>query len=142
LESGTHNLPGIAGLGEAVRYLLRRGVAAIARRECSLTRRLVAGLTKIDGVTVYGPPGEKPRVAAVSFTIRGMDPVYVAAELEKRADIACRPGLHCAWLAHCTQGTQRSGTVRLSPGPFTKTAEIDTALQCVAEVAQEALSRP
>jgi cysteine desulfurase family protein len=141
LESGTHNLPGIAGLNEAVRYLLQKGVDEIARRESALTQRLLRGLSKIAGVTVYGPPVGKPRAAVVSFNVNGMDPVCMAAELEKRADIACRPGLHCAWLAHRTQGTQRSGTVRLSPGPFTRMAEIETVLGTVAELAKAAIMK-
>jgi cysteine desulfurase family protein len=137
LESGTLNVPGIAGLNQSVRYLLQKSVAQIARREATLTRRLLAGLMKIDGVTVYGPPAEMPRAAVVSFNLRCMDPVIVANELERRGDIACRPGWHCAALAHRTQGTQDTGTVRLSPGSFTKMTEIETVLGIVAELAAE-----
>ena len=103
MESGTLNLPGIAGLNASVSYLLRKGVAQIARRKAVLTQRLVTGLTKLDGVTVYGPPAGVPRAAVVSFNIRDLDPVLVASELEKRADIACRAGWHCAGLAHRTR---------------------------------------
>jgi selenocysteine lyase/cysteine desulfurase len=112
-------------------------VAQIERHESKLTQHLLAGLLKINGVTVYGPPVGVPRTAVVSFNLREMDPVYVAAELEKRADIACRPGWHCAGLAHRTQGTQKTGTVRLSPGPFTKIKEIEIALSVIAELAGE-----
>ncbi len=135
LESGTLNLPGIAGLNTAVLDLLKKGAAAVARREARLTGRLLAGLAAIDGVAVYGPPAERPRAPVVSFNVRGLDPVLVADELERRADIACRPGWHCAGLAHRTQGTSESGTVRLSPGPFTRMSEIETALGAVAELA-------
>ncbi len=137
MESGTLNLPGIAGLNASVSYLLRKGVAQIARRKAVLTQRLVTGLTKLDGVTVYGPPAGVPRAAVVSFNIRDLDPVLVASELEKRADIACRAGWHCAGLAHRTQGTQHIGAVRLSSGPFTKMAEIETTLGVIAELARE-----
>jgi selenocysteine lyase/cysteine desulfurase len=137
LESGTLNFPGIAGLNESVRYLLRKGVAHIERREQLLTQRLLLGLGKIDGVTLYGPPLGSPRAAVVSFNLRGTDPVFVASELEKRADVACRPGWHCAGLAHRTQGTQQTGTVRLSPGQFTKMAEIETTLNAIEDLAKE-----
>jgi cysteine desulfurase family protein len=137
LESGTLNLPGISGLNEAVRYVLRKTVAQIAHREGVLTQKLLAGLGEIEGVTVYGPPAGLLRAPVVSFTIGDMDPVMIASELERRADIACRPGWHCAGLAHRTQGTQRTGTVRLSPGPFTKVAEIEAALGVVAKLARE-----
>lgn len=138
MESGTLNLPGIAGLNLSLRYLLRRGVEAIALHETRQTQRLLQGLTNIDGVSRYGPALGVERAPVVSFNIHGMDPVYVAAELERRADIACRPGWHCAGLAHRTLGTSESGTVRLSPGPFTRAAEIEKALTAVAEVARGA----
>lgn len=136
LESGTLNVPGIAGLNAAVRHLLKIGVAKIAEREARLTQRLLAGLDGIDGVTVYGPALGTHRAPVVSFNIRDSDPFSVADELEKQADIACRPGWHCAGLAHRTQGTQGTGTVRLSPGPFTKMREVETALQVIEEIAQ------
>jgi len=136
LESGTLNLPGIAGLNRSVGYVLRRGVETIARSEARLTQRLLRGLVKIDGVTVYGPDLGVERAPVISFNIHGMDPVYVAAELERRADIACRPGWHCAGLAHRTLGTARTGTVRLSPGPFTRFAEIEKALAAIADLAR------
>ena len=137
LESGTLNVPGIAGLNQSVGYLLQKDVAQVKRRETGLTQRLLTGLMKIDGVTVYGPPAELPRAAVVSFNLRGMDPVAVADALERRGDIACRPGWHCAALAHRTQGTQKTGTVRLSPGPSTKMTEIESVLGIVAELAAE-----
>jgi cysteine desulfurase / selenocysteine lyase len=136
LESGTLNLPGIAGLNESVRYLLRRGVANIERKEAALTQKLLAGLAGIDGVVVYGPAVGVPRAAVVSFNIRGMDSEFVAVQLESLADIACRPGWHCAGLAHRTLGTEKSGTVRLSPGAFTKSGEIEIALGAIRNLAR------
>jgi cysteine desulfurase family protein len=137
LESGTLNVPGIAGLNRSVRYLLQKGIAQVARRETKLTQRLLTGLMEIDGVTVYGPSAELPRAAVASFNLRNLDPVFVANELERRAEIACRPGWHCAALAHQTQGTKGTGTVRLSPGQFTKRTEIEIALGIIAELAAE-----
>ena len=75
LESGTLNLPGIAGLNESAHYLLRKGVETIALKEAMRTKRLLASLAKIEGVAVYGPPVELPRAPVVSFNLLGMDPV-------------------------------------------------------------------
>ncbi|MGA3126963.1 MAG: aminotransferase class V-fold PLP-dependent enzyme [Candidatus Korobacteraceae bacterium] len=136
LESGTLNIPGIAGLNAALRYLFKIGVARIAEREEELTQRLLAGLEKIDEVTIYGAALGSPRASVVSFNIRGLDPGFIADKLEIRAEIACRPGWHCAGLAHQTLGTQKTGTVRLSPGPFTKMSEIKIALQVIEEIAR------
>jgi cysteine desulfurase family protein len=136
LESGTLNLPGIAGLGVAARLLLETGIETHREHEAEMTRRLLDGLTQIKDIIVYGPPSSVERAAVVSFNICGMAPVTVARELELRADIASRPGLHCAWLAHKTLGTDATGTVRLSPGPGTTLDEIDTALDVVRQLAR------
>jgi selenocysteine lyase/cysteine desulfurase len=66
-----------------------------------------------------------------------MYPVTVAAELERRADTACRPGWHCAALAHRTQGTHKTGTVRFSPGVFTTMVEIQSALNAVTKISKD-----
>lgn len=141
LESGTLNFPGIAGLNEGVRYLLRTGVDRIARREQALLARLVSGLAELEGIRLYSPPEGAPQAAVVSFNLGSMDPMFVASELERLADIACRPGWHCAGLAHRTLGTDETGTVRLSPGPFTRMKEIDAALAAVAELARTEAGR-
>lgn len=135
LESGTLNLPGIAGLAVSVRSLLRRGVASVEAHERLCTDRLLRGLSAIDGCTLYGPPCGHQRAAVVSLNVRNLDPAEVAAALEEQADIACRPGWHCAALAHRTIGTEQTGTVRLSPGPFTRTRDVDTAIAAIAELA-------
>jgi selenocysteine lyase/cysteine desulfurase len=114
---------------------LKTGVEQIAGREAELTRCLLAGLGSIEGVTVYGPALGSPRAPVVSFNLRGRDPIWIANELERRADIACRSGWHCAGLAHRTQGTAKMGTVRLSPGPFTTMSEVETALEVIEKIA-------
>lgn len=135
-ESGTLNTLGIAGLNEGVKYLLHDGVAAIQCREWQLTQRLLAGLSSNSGVTVYGPGLDQPRAAVVSFNVADRDPAWVAEQLDRDFGIACRPGLHCAYLAHQTQGTERIGTVRLSPGPFTTEFEIEAAVTAVKALSQ------
>jgi cysteine desulfurase family protein len=134
LESGTLNLPGIAGLAAAVRYLLSTGITNVAAHEAELAQRLLASLRAMPRVKLYSPQESSCRAPIIAFNIEGWDSTAVAQELERRADIACRPGIQCAGLAHRTLGTQDSGTVRLSPGPFTTDQEIDTALEAIAEL--------
>ena len=47
LEAGTHNIAGIAGLLEGLRFLERRGIADIAAHETALIRRAGEGLRAI-----------------------------------------------------------------------------------------------
>jgi len=134
-EAGTQNLPGLAGLSAGLSYLLHRCVKDVSEWEHVLTQRLLEGLAEIKSVTLYGPPLGRRRSAVVSFNIKGKDAARVAEELATEFDIACRSGLHCALLAHCTQGTAKSGTVRFSPGPFTGIGDVDQAVKAVREIA-------
>ncbi len=134
-ESGTLNVPGIAGLNEGVKYLLRRGVDEVQRHEWGLAGRLLAGLAALPLVKLYGPRDPHQRTGAVSFNIEGRDPVIAANELDREFEIACRAGLHCAWLAHRSQGTERTGTIRFSLGALSTEADVDQALAAVRTLA-------
>ena len=115
-ESGTLSTPGISGLWAGVEFLLRYGELAHERSERAL-KMLTEGLRGIPGVTVYAPPGT-PRAGVVAFNVGGMESVAVAEALAERYGIACRPGFHCAPLAHEFLGTSSTGAVRMSPGPL------------------------
>ena len=134
-ESGTLNAVGLAGLLAGLEYIQEHGQAAIRAHELDLTRRLLAGLQGIPGVTVYGPRDAEHQVAVVSFNVAGRTPADVAQALDESYDIACRPGLHCAPAAHRTLGTFPTGTVRFGLGAFNTAEEVALAVQAVAELA-------
>lgn len=134
LEAGTQNLPGIAGLGAAALLLTPAELDRRRRHEWTRTRQLLEGLLALPGATVYGPPPEIERTAVVSFNLKGWDPVVLASELERRAGIASRAGLQCAWLAHRSLGTETTGTLRLSPGSATTDEEIVQTLKALQRV--------
>jgi len=134
-ESGTHNLPGIAGLGAGVDFIRAVGLEAIRKREEELVARLVAGLESLSGVTCHGPlPGEL-RGSLVSFTVEGIDPQAIGFRLDQEFDICVRVGLHCAPAAHRTIGTYPGGAVRVSPGYFTTDREVDAFLRAMEAIA-------
>jgi len=129
LEAGTMNLPGIAGLNQSVLHLLRIGIEEIQRHEQKLLHVLLSGLSEIKNVDLT--PAPALRVPTVSFNLRGSDPVFVAEQLDRDRAIACRPGLHCAHLAHQTLGTAPLGTVRFSLGYTSDSEEIASALDAL-----------
>lgn len=135
LEAGTVNTVGIAGLGAALRVLLRRGLEHVRAHEAALTARLLSGLAEIPGVRVHGTADPRRQVAVVSITVQGWEPVDLGAALDSAFGIAVRPGLHCAPVAHRTLGTFPRGTVRLSPGGATTEDEIDRALSALRALA-------
>jgi cysteine desulfurase family protein len=135
LESGTVNTVGIAGLGAALQFIEETGREKIRQHEQALVRRLLAGLARVPGVTLYGPPPGQERAAVVSLNLESWDPQDAAAALDSTFDIQCRPGLHCAPRAHQTIGSFPAGTLRLSPGFFNTEAEIDAAVEAIRQLA-------
>lgn len=135
-ESGTANTLGIAGLGAGVKFISQEGMEKILAHEQSLTARLLEGMCKISGVTVYGAESRVSQAPIISFTIRNFEPGEVGAILDQTFDIKVRTGLHCAPVAHRTIGTFPRGTVRLSPGYFNNREEIDFTLQAIEKIAR------
>jgi len=119
-ESGTPNLPGLAGLSEGISYVLETGMNLIRNHEIGLAHYLENELSEIPGVRVFKP--ETRGSGTVSFIVEGMNPADTGNILDQAFDIAVRTGLHCAPLAHQTLGTFPEGTVRVSPG-FSTTME-------------------
>ncbi|MBR4359360.1 MAG: aminotransferase class V-fold PLP-dependent enzyme [Clostridia bacterium] len=132
LESGTHNLPGIAGLLQGLKFTGWHR-AAMTEYEQALTLRLLRGLRRIPGVDDYSGPSDLPRTAVVSFNVRGLDSGETADELNRRG-IAVRGGLHCAPSIHAWLGT--SGAVRASLGPYNTEQDVDALLNAVEDISK------
>ncbi|MFC1991381.1 aminotransferase class V-fold PLP-dependent enzyme [Chloroflexota bacterium] len=133
-ESGTANAVGIAGLGAGLDFIFCEGMDKILAHEQSLTARLYEGLSRTEKITVYGTMDRKKQAPIISFTTEGAEPGEVAAILDQAFDIKVRAGLHCAPAAHKTMGTFPKGTLRLSPGYFNTTKEIDFTLQAIEKI--------
>jgi cysteine desulfurase family protein len=133
-EAGTHNTPGIAGLGAGIDYIERAGISALAAHKDLLMTMMIDGLAAIESVQVYGPALGEPRCPLVSFNIGDMPGSDVAGTLDRKYNIASRAGLHCAPGAHDAIGTRGRGTVRLSVGPFNSEHDIEFLLKSVSEM--------
>ena len=134
-ESGTPNLPGIAGLDAGIRFVLSRGEESLLHQETALAQRLYDGLKAIPEVVLYtSRPSAQTHAPVVSFNIGDRDSEEVAAMLDSRFDIAVRAGLHCAPLAHRAYGTETRGTVRAVPSAFTNSAQVDYLVNSVKKI--------
>ncbi|MEE4254512.1 MAG: aminotransferase class V-fold PLP-dependent enzyme [Desulfuromusa sp.] len=140
LESGTLNLPGLAGLLAAIQFLLKTGVSQVRAREIALIDKIITGLSSMENVKIYGPEDASIRGGAVSFNIANQDPSEVGFFLDQQAHISVRVGLHCAPDAHRTIGTYPTGTVRVSPGYFTTDEEIEVLLSAIQKLNDTTLS--
>ena len=133
-ESGTLNLPGIAGLGAGCAFVKER-VSAIMTHERELTQALYEGLSAIPGAEIYSPREEAARAGIVSFNLEGLTSSDVSDRLAN-AGIAVRGGLHCAPGAHRFLNTLRRGAVRASVGYANTFEEVDAFLEAVKQIAK------
>ena len=135
LEAGTHNVPGIAGLLAAIRYLSAQGVENIERRERRLAQRLTAQLRAEPRLEVFAAPDPACQTAVLSVRCRDMDSELLAQKLAQYG-IAVRAGLHCAPAVHAWLGTLQSGAIRFSPGLYNTAQEMDDTALLLARLLQ------
>ena len=134
-ESGTVNLPGIAGVGAGIDFINEKGIDRIRNHEIKLIKLAHNRLSNISGIKLYTQQLDN-KAPLLSFNINGFNSVQVANELN-RYSVAVRAGLHCAPFAHKRLGTIECGTVRISPSAFTSEQDIINATEFVAKIASK-----
>jgi cysteine desulfurase family protein len=134
LEGGTPNVLGVAGLAAGIHYIEEQGLDRIHAHEVELTERLWRHLEEMDGYRVYGHRDPQRRVGTLSFRCEALPATEIGGILDQAFDIAVRPGLHCAPYIHRSLGTFPDGTVRVSPGPFNTSEEIDQIAVALSEI--------
>ncbi len=135
LESGTVNLPGICSLGAGVDFVNKKGINTIFQYESQLVKYTFDGLKNIKNVELYCDNYNKNKFAPVlSFNIKNRHSERVSTELNAKG-IAVRGGYHCSPLAHKFNGTEKIGTVRISPSFFNTKKEINIMLNLLEKIA-------
>ena len=136
LEAGTLNVPGIAGLGAGVQWILEQGVETLHANESALARQFYESVREIPGVVLYGN-FSGPRVPIVSLNLAGEDSARVADALWEEFGICVRAGAHCAPLMHKALGTVEQGVVRFSFSHQNTEDEACRAAEAVRTLATE-----
>lgn len=147
LRSGTLNVPGIVGLGEAC-SLCREELSDRQALSCTLRDQLERGLLAASpDAQVHGHPAQRlPNTLSIS--LKGID---AASTLSRLPDIAASAG------SACESGTSganyvlramgvgddlAAGMIRFSLGRFTTEQEIDYAVDRVSRCVSELRSKP
>lgn len=133
-ESGTPNTLGIGGLAAGLGFINKTGRETIRLHEENLTRLLLDGLSRIQGITVHGPPAGSARGSVVSLTMAGKSVADLAFVLDRQHGIMARSGLHCAPAAHRSISTFPHGTLRLSPGFFNTETDMLAVLAALSQI--------
>jgi len=157
-ETGTLNHEGIAAVAAAVAYLesvgetlggpyveeyaaqgyagrpltLKTAMRAIKRYEEELSGRLLAGLSAIGDITIYGLTDQErlaERVPTVVFTWPRLTPQETCAMLAERVGICAWSGNYYALRLMERLGLEESGgAIRIGCAHYNTAAEIDTLL--------------
>jgi cysteine desulfurase/selenocysteine lyase len=122
-EAGTGNIADAVGLGAAIDYLDRVGLANVARHEHTLLTYATAALQRIPGLTIIGTAKEKASV--LSFVIEGFRTEEIGDYLNRRG-IAVRGGHHCAQPILRRFGQE--STVRATFALYNTCAEVDALI--------------
>lgn len=137
-ESGTPNLPGIAGLEAALGYFEEHPVAPIFEQSVQLRQQWCDDLATVAGIEIPGESSSAARTPVIPLHLPGHAPAEVAAELDARLGARCRSGLQCAPLAHRHIGTlDVGGTVRIAPGPEVEDRQRQQVVEVLASIAAQ-----
>ncbi|MGP4061394.1 cysteine desulfurase [Halobacillus sp. H74] len=122
-EGGTPIIAGAVGLGAAIDFLTDIGMDNIKDHEEKLVAYAQQQMSKIDGMTIYGP---EHRAGLVTFNLADVHPHDLATVLDAEG-IAVRAGHHCAqplmrWL-------EVSATARASFYLYNTEDEIDRLVE-------------
>ena len=137
LEAGTLNVPGLAGLGAGVEWILSQGVEVLHEKEMALTRLFYEKIVHAPDVKIYGSCDETDRAPIVSLNFGDEDAARAADILWEDYGICVRAGAHCAPLIHKALGTVEQGMVRFSFSHQNTETEVLKAAEAVCELAQE-----
>jgi cysteine desulfurase family protein (TIGR01976 family) len=151
-ETGTQNHEGIVGAAAAVNYLaslstgddvggsggrrerLRVTYAALHARGTSLVGQLWEGLSRIEGVTLYGPPPGSARTPTVSFTVRGVPSTIAARQLAQLGIFVSHGDFYAATVVE-RLGLSEEGLVRAGCACYTTAEEIERLVAGVSALA-------
>jgi cysteine desulfurase/selenocysteine lyase len=130
-EAGTPNIAGAIGLGIAIDYLEALGMDEIRLHEEQLTQYTLQEMSRIDGLTIYGPTSAALRGGVVSFTLTGIHAHDIASILDS-AGVAIRSGHHCAQPLIHRLGL--SAAARASFYLYNDEADVDVLVLAIEEV--------
>ena len=83
-QTGFRNYVGFVGLEASINYMLQFGLNNIHSKIMKLSNQMREELSKISGITLFGPEDQSKRTGIVSFSIDGQEPQKIVELLEKK----------------------------------------------------------
>ena len=148
VETGTQNHEGIAGAAATVNFLaslsagedrrkqLQTTFAALHARARILVKQLWEGLSRIEGVKLYGPSPDLPRTPTISFTVRDVASRTVAQKLARLGIFVSHGDFYAATVIE-RLGLSQQGLVRAGCACYTTAEEVSRLIEVVRSIAAE-----
>ena len=141
MRSGTENVPGCAGMGQAVKEIYTNHEAKVDQIY-ALKERMVNGLNEIEGVTVHGLTGRDSAPQIVSAGFEGVRAEVLLHALEDRgvyvsSGSACssnHPGISGTLKGIGVKDSLLDSTLRFSFGLFNTEEDVDYCLAQLKEL--------
>jgi cysteine desulfurase/selenocysteine lyase len=130
-EAGTGNIADAVGLGAAIDYLDRVGIANVSRHEHTLLTYATEALQRIPGLHIIGTAKEKAGV--LSFVMDGLRTEEIGDYLNRKG-IAVRGGHHCAQPILRRLGVE--STLRATLALYNTCEEIDVLVAALWDLRQ------
>lgn len=94
-EAGTPAIAEAIGLGAAIDYLNKLGLADVRNHEIGITEYALGRLGEFRGIRIFGPSDAQKKTGVLAFYLDGVHPHDAASLLDENA-VAVRAGHHCA----------------------------------------------
>jgi cysteine desulfurase family protein (TIGR01976 family) len=148
LETGTQNHEGIVGAAAAVDYLasldgcetvgrrdrLRAVFDSLHERGAALLEQLWEGLSRVQGIRVFGPPPAAARTPTLSFTIPGRPAAEASRQLARQGIFASHGDFYATTVVR-KLGLSQQGLVRIGCACYSTEEEIARVIDAVREIA-------
>ncbi|MDP2667968.1 MAG: cysteine desulfurase, partial [Nitrosopumilaceae archaeon] len=132
-EAGTPNIADVIGFSAAIDYLNKIGMDNIRNHEIELTKYALDKMSKVKGITIYGPKDIAKRGGVISFNFHDVHPHDVATIIDKDG-VAVRSGHHCAQVL--MERLDVAATNRASFYVYNTKQEIDVLIGSLNKVAE------
>jgi selenocysteine lyase/cysteine desulfurase len=148
VETGTQSHESIVGAAAAVNFIASLGEGdtrrqqiasafdAMHARDSKLARELWDGLSKIEGVKLYGPSPDRPRTSLVSFTVGNLPSVEVSKQLATRGLFISHGNFYAATVVEKLDLNDQ-GLVRVGCSVYTTHEEVQRVIDGVREISEQ-----
>ena len=132
-EAVTPNVADGICFSAAIDYLVNIGIDNVRNHEIELTKYALEKMSKVKGLTIYGPKDPQKASGVISFNFNDVHPHDVATIIDKNG-VAIRSGHHCAQVL--MEKLNVAATNRASFYIYTTKDEVDALIDSLEQVAK------